>query len=190
MYSIRGVYSTPLFPPSPLLWSDPVGARQLRAKALRRRAPQALLRKMTYKDKASYGSSPPCTMTLLCNMTHSYVWYDSFLCVPRLIHIQCQRLQVSLIVSVSDSFILNVSDKTHSYYKCQQVSDNDPTKHINKNRRGGREKAEDRHHNHKNFTSTRAHSKEKNEIHDTTPNCRAPHTSARAQTHLKHRNWH
>ena len=56
---------TPLFQYTPisqqflLLWSDPAGA-QLRAKALRRRAPQALLREMTYEDKASYDSTPPC----------------------------------------------------------------------------------------------------------------------------------
>jgi len=54
-----GFEYTPLFEQSSLLWSDPVGARQLpvRAKALRRHAPRALLRKMTCKDKASYASS-------------------------------------------------------------------------------------------------------------------------------------
>jgi len=49
---------THLFQQSSLLWSDAVGARQLRAKALRRRAPRALLREMTYEDKASYDSTP------------------------------------------------------------------------------------------------------------------------------------
>jgi len=38
---------------------------------------------MTYKDKGSYESSPPCTQSLMCtcDMTHSthvYSWYDSF----------------------------------------------------------------------------------------------------------------
>jgi len=49
-----------------------VGARQLRAKALRRRAPRALLWKMTNIDRASYGSSQP----FICHtcMNHMYVW--------------------------------------------------------------------------------------------------------------------
>jgi len=42
-----GFEYTALFQQSSLLWSDPVGARQLRAKVLRRRAPRPLLRKMT-----------------------------------------------------------------------------------------------------------------------------------------------
>jgi len=54
-----GFEYTPLFQQSTLLWSDPVGA-QMRAKALRRRAPRALLQKITYKYNASYASSPPC----------------------------------------------------------------------------------------------------------------------------------
>ena len=47
----------------PLL-SDPVGARQLCAKALRRCMPDTLLQEMTSKDKASCGSSPPCSDSL------------------------------------------------------------------------------------------------------------------------------
>ena len=56
---------------------------------------RALLRKMTYKDKGSYESSPPCNKDLFicvpwliytCDMTHSYMRRDSFLCVTWLIH--------------------------------------------------------------------------------------------------------
>jgi len=50
---------------------------------------RALLRKMISKDKASYGSSPPC----ICDVTHSYVrrdasylWYDLFIRVTWPIH--------------------------------------------------------------------------------------------------------
>jgi len=71
---IVGVY-TPLFEQSSLLWSDPVGARRLCAKALRRRTPRALLRKMTYIYKASYDSMPPCTwhrqyVVVFCTTCH------------------------------------------------------------------------------------------------------------------------
>ena len=62
---------------------------------------RALLRKMTYKDKASYESSPPCIskawlvihvicnicdLYYMCDMTHSHVWHDSFRCVTWRIH--------------------------------------------------------------------------------------------------------
>jgi len=55
---------------------------------------RALLRKTNYKDKASYGSSPPCrifwdssdtcnvcvcTHTHMCKVTHPYFWRDSFI---------------------------------------------------------------------------------------------------------------
>ena len=56
-----GFEYTPLFEQFSLLWSKPVCVRQLRAKALRRRAPWALWRKVTYQEKACYASSPPCT---------------------------------------------------------------------------------------------------------------------------------
>ena len=43
-------------------WRRPIGCLKLQV-IFRKRATnhRALLRKMTYKDKASYGSSPPCT---------------------------------------------------------------------------------------------------------------------------------
>ena len=52
---------------------------------LRKRATnyRALLQKMTYNSKASYRSSPPS----MCEMNHSYVWNDSFICMTWLIHV-------------------------------------------------------------------------------------------------------
>jgi len=44
---------------------------------------RSLLQKMTYKDKGSYESSPPCIHMCniycihMCDMTHSYVWHES-----------------------------------------------------------------------------------------------------------------
>jgi len=42
----------------------------------------SLLRKMTYKDKGSYESSPPCSkfkawLIFICDVTHSYLRQDS-----------------------------------------------------------------------------------------------------------------
>ena len=43
-------------------WRRPIGCLLLQVMFLKRAInSRALLRKMTYKDKASYGSSPPCT---------------------------------------------------------------------------------------------------------------------------------
>ena len=51
-------------------WRRPIGCLKLQA-IFRKRANyyRALLRKMTYDDKASYGSSPPCTQLKICQMT-------------------------------------------------------------------------------------------------------------------------
>jgi len=56
-------------------WRRPVGCLKLRV-IFHKRATnyRALLQKMTYKDRAFYASSPPCT------------WYFSFICVPYRIH--------------------------------------------------------------------------------------------------------
>ena len=88
-----------------------------------------LLREMTYKDKASYGSLPPCRTRLqsrlfqinMCDMTHSYVWHDSFLCVTWLIHMwlihMCSIIhsyvQQDLFMCVT--WLIPMSDMTHSY---------------------------------------------------------------------------
>ena len=58
-YTLPYLITLTLFEKCSFHWSDSVGARQLRAKVWRR-APRALLRKMTCKDKASYGSWPLC----------------------------------------------------------------------------------------------------------------------------------
>ena len=58
------------FRKSSVLWSNPAGARQVRAKALRRRAPRALLRKLTYTDKTSYACLPPCILCEIHNTKH------------------------------------------------------------------------------------------------------------------------
>ena len=54
-------------------WQRPIGCLQLQV-IFRKRATnyRALLRKMTCKDKASYGSSPPCIMSHI----ESYVSYN------------------------------------------------------------------------------------------------------------------
>jgi len=81
-------------PSGPIQWArgdEALGARQLRAKSLRRRAPRALLQKMTHKDKACYGSRPPCRNVMVrppVDMTHSYARNDSFICETWLIHIR------------------------------------------------------------------------------------------------------
>ena len=89
-------------------WRRPIGCLKLQV-IFRKRATNysALLRKMTYEDKASYESTPPCMyifdkstyqrgkftrifvsnfiiMTWLihiCDMAHSCVWHDLFMCV-------------------------------------------------------------------------------------------------------------
>jgi len=44
-------------------WQWPIGCLKLQVIFRKRATNQALLRKMTYKDKGSYGSSPPCIWT-------------------------------------------------------------------------------------------------------------------------------
>jgi len=78
---------------------------------------RTLLRKMIYKDKASYGSSPLCRNSVtsckcvtwlmhvcewlihMCAMTHSHVWRDSFICVT-FICVRC---------------LIHICDMTHLY---------------------------------------------------------------------------
>ena len=81
-------------------WRRPIGCFKLQV-IFRKRATncKALLRKITYKDKASYVFSPPCTLRAQnftgvdevresCHM-YEYVmfhmWHDSFICVAWLI---------------------------------------------------------------------------------------------------------
>ena len=60
-------------------WRRPIGCLELQL-MFRKRASnyRALLRKMTCKDKASYGSSPPCRTWVIhaYDLNHSYVWRD------------------------------------------------------------------------------------------------------------------
>ena len=78
-------------------WRSPIGCLKLQV-IFRKRATivRSLWREMTCKDKASYGSSPPCTYDMtrlwvvwlvytwydafICDMTHLYMWHDSFMC--------------------------------------------------------------------------------------------------------------
>ena len=70
-------------------WRRPIGCLKLQV-IFRKRAInyRALLQEMTYKDKASYGSSPLCIcitwLIHMCNMTHSHVRHDAFTCPTRL----------------------------------------------------------------------------------------------------------
>ena len=90
-------------------WRRPVGCLKLQV-IFRKGATdyRALLRKMTYEDKASYGRSSLATASVsvyicvtwllqmgrhmwrdsihMCDMTHSHVGHDSFTCVTWLIH--------------------------------------------------------------------------------------------------------
>ena len=85
-------------------WRRPIACLKLRV-SFRKRATnyRALLRKMTFTDKASYGSWPPCMCNLTwlfhsCHVTVSYVWRDSLIHVTKLTHMcqwlthMCQRL--------------------------------------------------------------------------------------------------
>jgi len=53
-------------------WRRPIGCLKLQV-IYRKRATnyRALLRKTTHKDKASYGSSPPCIIHTCCSFTHT-----------------------------------------------------------------------------------------------------------------------
>jgi len=84
----------------------------------------SLLRKMTYKDKGSYESSPPCMRIMtnlyaiqdsyisvtwlihLRDMTHPYTWRDSSIYVTWLIHIRDSSIYVTRL--------MNIRDMTHS----------------------------------------------------------------------------
>jgi len=59
-------------------WRRPIGCLKLHV-IFRKRASnyRAVLWKMTYKDKASYGTLPPC-MIRTCGMTHQYMRHDAF----------------------------------------------------------------------------------------------------------------
>jgi len=105
-------------------WRRFIGCFNLQV-SFRKRATnhRALLRKMTYEDKASYDSTPSvcqiCDMTHsyvwhvprlihTCDTTHSYVWHGSFICVTWLIHMR----------DVTHSLVwrdLFMCDMTHSY---------------------------------------------------------------------------
>ena len=63
--------------PLPTGWRRLVGSLKLQILFHKRATKcRSLLRKMTYKDKGSYESSPPC----ICNVTTAYTWHDFFLC--------------------------------------------------------------------------------------------------------------
>ena len=65
-------------------WRKPIGCLKLQV-IFRKRATnyRALLRKMIYKDKVSYDSTPPCTWhgSFLCDRIDSHVWRNAFKCV-------------------------------------------------------------------------------------------------------------
>jgi len=65
---------------------------------------RALLRKMTCKDKASYGSSPPCECITYVRRVHMC---DAFMGASRLIHI-CDKFIRALPV-------IHMCDMTHSH---------------------------------------------------------------------------
>jgi len=88
-------------------WRRPIGRLNLQI-IFRKRATNywALLRKMTYKNKASYGSSLPCmdqtwmhrVTCHMSNRTHTF-WHDSFICVTWLIHV-CVPWCISEIATI------------------------------------------------------------------------------------------
>jgi len=109
-------------------WRRPIGCLNLQV-IFRKRATnyRALLRKMTYKDKTSYASSPPCTPTPCIYVTWLiHMWYDTFIFdmihsyVTWLIHIRrhsftrdmTHSFVTWLIHEWHDSFM---SDMTHSH---------------------------------------------------------------------------
>jgi len=74
-------------------WRRPIGCLKLDVVFCNRFTNyRALLQKMTYEDKASYGSSPPCT-----DQPHTLVWHDSWSHVTWLIHL-CRRWCVTWLI--------------------------------------------------------------------------------------------
>jgi len=74
----------------------PIGCLKLQV-IFRKRATnyRALLREMAYKDKASYGSSPPCTMSSFCMFLIENTMYNHFQATEWRRCIGCLELQIS-----------------------------------------------------------------------------------------------
>jgi len=51
----------------------------------------------------------------MCDMTHSYVWHDSFICVTWLIHMCDMTHSYSLSATSSAICLIHMCDMTHSY---------------------------------------------------------------------------
>ena len=69
-------------------WPRPVGCLKLQVIVCKRATKyRALLRKMTYKDKASYGSLPPCIVLIYIHYAYSYMYVrKASVCVVRIAH--------------------------------------------------------------------------------------------------------
>ena len=95
-------------------WRNPIGCLKLQV-ILHKRATnhRSLLRKMTCKDKGSYGYSPPCTDTssLLLDLKQvtTQVWTSTILSIEHL-HVSCVRdgISVSHIVTTHCSVCCSV----------------------------------------------------------------------------------
>jgi len=92
---------------------------------------RALWREMTYEDKASYNSTPPCMThisesyhtckyaypALTRDMTYSHVWHDSFL---RVIYMSIggeQKRSLHHLWSSCVSWLISMRDTTHSHVR-------------------------------------------------------------------------
>jgi len=128
------------------VWRRLIGSPKLQI-IFRKRATKyrALLRKMTYKDKGSYESSPPCMcyesghtiewvtlhvwmshVTLMNESCHTYEWVMSHVCLS---HVTCmtndqvntlQRINACTISQVTHEWV-----KSHiwmGYFKCMKES--------------------------------------------------------------------
>jgi len=89
---------------------------------------RSLLREMTCEDEGSYEFSPPCSGVRrihMCDLTHSRMWHDSFICVTRRIHMG--DMTPSYVCMWDDVFIrvtwpftwvmllIHMCDTTHLY---------------------------------------------------------------------------
>ena len=99
-------------------WRRCIGCLKLQV-SFRKRAiiHRALLRKMTYKDKASYASLPPCmsSSSTVRLYTHMYVCDEDPLCPPFL---QCVNTYIHIYIYVIRMYTCIYSAYAYVYVQC------------------------------------------------------------------------